>query len=224
MAQRASLRAGDGLIVAGMRRAIDVLLALIGLALLSLPMLLAMLAIRLDDGSPSLFKQARYGRGGRVFTVCKLRTMHVQASDRPAATDDERITRVGRILRAIGLDEAPQLVNILLGHMSFVGPRALSVNELVDGRRYQELPGFDDRHRVRPGLTGPAAFFLPKDVNWDTKFAADISYAQHRRLGEDVRLIGVSVVVSLLGRWEHRSTKLAVTPPPWMRDIIRDAA
>lgn len=215
---------GEGRASAIVRRLLDVLLATIGLLLLAIPTLLAMLAIRIEDGGPALFRQRRYGRFGTVFTLSKLRTMRVGSSNEAATVDDDRVTKVGRVLRAIGLDEAPQLVHILIGQMSFVGPRALSVDERIDGLRYEELPGFAERHLVRPGLTGPAAFFLPKDVHWRTKFAADRSYAEHRALGEDVKLIVVSIAVSVLGRWEDRGSKLKIVPPRWLIEAVDEAA
>lgn len=214
----------EGRLRAGARRGIDILLATIGLLLLAIPIGIASIAIRLEDGAPALFRQRRYGRFGREFTLYKLRTMRTDACNAPAGIDDDRITRTGRLLRAIGLDEAPQLWNILRGEMSFVGPRALSVDERIDGAPYPALPGFAQRHLVRPGLTGPAAFFLPKDVDWRTKFTADVRYAENRRLGEDVRLIAASVLVSVLGRWETREQKLGLEPPVWMRELVREAA
>ncbi len=147
-----------------LKRLLDVLLAGAAL-LLSLPLLaLAMLAIRLEDGGPALFRQTRVGRGGREFAMLKLRTMVVDAESRMAAlragnqrtgplfklATDPRVTRVGRLLRVTSLDELPQLVNVLRGEMSLVGPRPALPAEAAafDGRELEE------RCSVRPGITG----------------------------------------------------------------------
>ena len=146
----------------GWKRPFD--LALLGLALILLaPVwallgLAAALAVRLEDGGPALYRQARLGRGGAVFDIVKFRTMAVgaEAESGPVWTPpgDARITRVGRALRRFHLDELPQAVNVLRGEMSLVGPRperpALAV------RIEREVPGFAARLRVRPGLAGLA--------------------------------------------------------------------
>ena len=115
------------------KRVLDVVLSLAGL-LVTAPLSMAIaLTIKLEDGGPVLYRQKRWGRGGAAFNLYKFRTM-VADSDlrfgiRQALADDERVTRVGRLLRATGMDELPQFVNILLGDMSFVGPRALALSE-----------------------------------------------------------------------------------------------
>ncbi|MGE3340169.1 MAG: sugar transferase, partial [Alphaproteobacteria bacterium] len=149
------------------KRAFDVVLAAAGLAL-SWPIWLAVaLAIRLEDGGPVFFRQARYGQHGVPFDALKFRSMVATAGSRPAVAalaDDPRVTRVGRVLRKTALDELPQLWNILRGDMSFVGPRALAITEVEAGGDGQPvpqtaLPGFAERHRVRPGLTGLAQIY-----------------------------------------------------------------
>ena len=146
----------------GYKRPFD--LALLGLALVVLAPLWAALgiaialAIRLEDGGPALYRQARLGRGGAVFEILKFRTMAVGAEARtgPVWTTrgDARITRVGRVLRRFNLDELPQAVNILKGEMSLVGPRP----ERPELAAWCELaaPGFSARLRVRPGMAGLA--------------------------------------------------------------------
>ncbi|MEW6049034.1 MAG: sugar transferase, partial [Bacillota bacterium] len=139
----------------------DLMLSLLGL-LISAPIwLLVSLAIILEDGRPVLYVQTRMGRDGRVFPLHKFRSMVRDAEGMTgpvwASREDPRVTRVGRLLRATALDELPQLVNILLGHMSFVGPRP-ERPELV-ARIVESCPEFTRRHVVRPGLTGPAQLF-----------------------------------------------------------------
>jgi putative colanic acid biosysnthesis UDP-glucose lipid carrier transferase len=138
------------------KRAIDVLVTLAALPV-ALPLMLAIAAaIRLTSAGPVIFKQRRYGLDGREILVCKFRTMHtVEDGDRAykqVTRDDERVTAIGRVLRKTSLDELPQLLNVLAGSMSLVGPRphALAVNE-----HYRKVtPGYMIRHKVRPGITG----------------------------------------------------------------------
>jgi len=138
------------------KRLIDLLLAALGLIVLAPLLLAAMAWVRVDSPGPVLFRQERVGRGGRTFRIHKLRTMFVDAAKRgPAITelDDPRITRAGRWLRHYRLDELPQLIDVMAGHMSLVGPRP----ELP---RFVALypPELRDRVlAVRPGITDPAA-------------------------------------------------------------------
>jgi lipopolysaccharide/colanic/teichoic acid biosynthesis glycosyltransferase len=113
-------------------------------------------------------------------------------------------------MRACGMDELPQLVNIFRGEMSFVGPRALAVNERdQDGNqmRYENLPHFVDRVSVRPGLTGIATIYLPKDASAPRKFRADLLYVRRLSFWLDVRLIFLSFWISFRGKWETRGRK-----------------
>jgi lipopolysaccharide/colanic/teichoic acid biosynthesis glycosyltransferase len=137
----------------------DFLLA-VALMPLALPIMGATaLAIRISDGSPVLFRQKRIGRGGREFTVVKFRTMRlaigIDPEDRKAAmtgADDVRITRLGKTLRTLRLDELPQLFNILEGHMSFIGPRPEA--QILSSWYTAEIPFYRYRHVVRPGISG----------------------------------------------------------------------
>jgi lipopolysaccharide/colanic/teichoic acid biosynthesis glycosyltransferase len=198
------------------KRLLDVALSLFMMAL-SLPVLLPIaLAVRLEDGGPVLFRQERWGQGGRIFRLTKFRTMAPNGFEVrtvcPATVNDARVTRVGRILRAMGLDELPQLVNIFSGDMSFVGPRALAVGEMgtdAQGRTapLRDLPGFRERAIVLPGLTGPATIYLSKDAPAVQKFQVDLRYIRNWSLTEDLRLIGLSFWISLRGKWESREQK-----------------
>jgi len=129
-----------------------------------------------------------------------------------ARSDDPRITRVGRILRATSLDEMPQILNIWRGEMSWVGPRALPINEVQindpDNLPDEAIPGFDLRCQVRPGLTGIAQIYAPRDVPRRQKFRYDRLYIRRQSLWLDLRLIARSLWITVRGRWERRGKKL----------------
>ena len=196
------------------KRPLDVVVALVGLVL-SAPIWLAVtLAVKLHRDGSILYRQQRWGRGGRPFTLYKFRTMVAHSDDhfgiRQAAEDDERVTPMGRVLRSTGIDELPQLINILRGDMSLVGPRPLAVGEVVpggSGGAYEELPTFAARLSVRPGLTGPATVYLPRDAGPEEKFEFDLGYIEHQSLWIDVRLIALSLWISVRGKWEARGKK-----------------
>ena len=198
------------------KRALDVFLSAAGL-LLSSPLWAAIaLAITLEDGGPVFFAQERVGRSGRTFRVLKFRSMRPDAEARTGAIqalrDDPRVTRVGRLLRATAMDELPQLWNILRGDMSFVGPRALRPGEIeavAGGRlvRLEDVPGFERRVSVRPGLTGLAQIYAPRDLPRRQKFRYDKVYVEKRSWVLDVRLILLSFWISFLGTWEARGRK-----------------
>jgi len=187
-------------------------LAVIGLLLLLPICLVVTLAIWLDDRGPVFIRQTRVGRGGVPFGVIKFRTMrpvvHLDVH-RQATVTDNRITRVGRILRATALDEIPQLLNVVRGDMSFVGPRALLPQEIeVDPRshyhRIEEVPNYHVRISVTPGLTGLAQVYAPRDISRQRKFEYDALYVHRMSLWLDLRLILLSVFISLTGRWPRR--------------------
>lgn len=181
--------------------------------------LLVAAAIVAEDGRPVFFRQNRWGRGGKAFSALKFRTMwkgSEQARSVQAGEDDPRITRVGRFLRACALDELPQLWNIFCGDMSFVGPRALPINEIQTSEAEKDLPdeaipGFRERLSVRPGLTGVAQIFADRDTTRARKFRYDLLYIRRRDFWLDLRLIAVSFYISFLGRWEVRGGKFRRT-------------
>jgi lipopolysaccharide/colanic/teichoic acid biosynthesis glycosyltransferase len=198
-----------------LKRAFDVGLAL-AMLVVSWPAWAAIaLAIKLEDGGPVFYRQERWGRGRTRFQVLKFRSM-VATSDRDfgvrqAGVHDRRVTKVGRILRATGLDELPQILNILRGEMSFVGPRALATDERnQDGEpiRYEDTPGFSIRLRVRPGLTGLATIYLPKDAPAQLKFRTDLLYVRRLSFWLDMRLVLLSFWISFSGKWETRTKKV----------------
>ena len=200
-----------------MKRLFDITLSALGL-LLALPLvLLVALAITLDDRGPIFYSQPRVGKDGKRFRSWKFRSM-VEDADRrfeplQAARRDARITRVGRLLRATALDELPQLWNIVRGDMSFVGPRALMPEEIeVSGAGevvpLENIPGYEARHRVAPGLTGIAQIYADRDIPRRHKFRYDLLYIRRQSLLLDLRLILLSFWITFRGRWEHRGDKL----------------
>jgi lipopolysaccharide/colanic/teichoic acid biosynthesis glycosyltransferase len=200
-----------------LKRPLDVVLSFI-MILLSLPVSLPIaLAIKMGDGGPVFYRQERWGRNGTRFLAYKFRTM-VPESDsifgiRQAAENDFRVTRLGRFLRAMGLDELPQIINIFSGDMSFVGPRSLAVGEIVRDEKgkivdYEDIPGFRERLLVRPGLTSLATIFIPKDAPPYRKFRYDLLYIRRQSLGLDLRLIALSFWISFRGKWETRGRKV----------------
>lgn len=159
---------------------------------------LVAIAIRVDSRGAPLFLQERIGLGGRPFTIFKFRTM-VRGAERrglgnSTALDDDRITRVGRVLRALSLDELPQLLNIALGEMSFIGPRPTL--------RYQ-VEAYSERQRrrllVRPGITGWAQVNGRNDIPWSERIEHDLYYIDHGSLGLDLRILWRTLVVCLRG-------------------------
>jgi len=200
-----------------MKRGFDVIVSGAGLVLFSPVALLIALAIKLDDGGPVLFSQDRVGRHGVPFAAHKFRSMIVDAEKATGAVQatagDPRVTRVGRILRATAFDELPQLWNIFRGEMSVVGPRPLRPGEAdttADGRHLplSAIPGYERRHRVRPGLTGIAQIYAPRDLPRNGKFRYDLLYQRRAGLALDLRLILTSFWITLRGRWEDRGPKV----------------
>jgi lipopolysaccharide/colanic/teichoic acid biosynthesis glycosyltransferase len=211
-----------------LKRVFDFSLASLGLVASSPLWLIVAAAIKLEDGGPVFFTQNRWGRGRRPFRAYKFRSM-VPDADRKfgggqAVDGDKRLTRMGRLMRPTSLDELPQLLNIWRGDMSWVGPRALPMNEKQQ-RESDEVPdegirGFAERCRVRPGLTGIAQVFAPRDVPRRQKFRYDVLYIDLMSFSLDVRLVCLSIMVTLTGRWGRRGDKLArwlTHGPRWWR-------
>ncbi len=200
-----------------MKRAFDLVVSVAGLLVFSPVSLLIALAIKAADGGPVMFPQERVGRHGRVFLAYKFRSMVVDAEKLTGAVqataNDPRVTRVGRVLRATAFDELPQLWNIVRGDMSIVGPRPLRPGEAdttADGRHLplSAIPGYEARHRVRPGLTGLAQVYAPRDLPRTGKFRYDMLYQRRAGLCLDLRLILLSFWITVRGRWEDRGPKV----------------
>ncbi len=173
------------MIARAVKRGVDVAGALLGLVLLAPLLALTAVLVRVGMGSPVLFRQTRPGRGGKPFTLYKFRTM-VDARDsagtlRPSA---ERLTPLGRWLRSTSLDELPELVNVLRGDMSLVGPRPLLLKYLD---RYTATQA--RRHETRPGITGWAQVNGRNTLTWEERFALDVWYVDHWSLWLDVKIL-----------------------------------
>jgi len=199
-----------------LKRPLDVTLSTLMLILSAPVSLVIALSIKLEDGGPVFYRQERWGRGGARFRAYKFRTM-VPHSDKvfgikQATENDARITNVGRVLRATGLDELPQMISIFQGEMSFVGPRALAVGEILHDEKgcrvnYEEIPDFWKRLSVRPGLTGVTTIYKAKDIPPRKKFSYDLLYIRKQSFWLDLRLILMSFWISFRGKWEHRERK-----------------
>ena len=199
------------------KRTFDCALSGVGLvASAPLWMLIAM-AIKLEDGGPVFFRQTRVGLGGRTFDALKFRSMvpdaEAQTGPVQATENDSRITWVGRILRATAMDELPQLWNIFAGDMSFVGPRPLRPGEVDvrgDGQlvSLDQIPGYEARHRIRPGLTGLTQVYAPRDISRASKFRLDRVYLRRRSFWLDLKLIALSFWITGTGAWEKRNRRV----------------
>ncbi|MDP9277732.1 MAG: sugar transferase [Actinomycetota bacterium] len=181
-----------------MTRVLDVVVASIAL-LLSAPLLaLVVVAIRLDSRGSAIYRQRRVGKDGQVFEMLKLRTM-VEGSDpvgvgAVVTRDDPRVTRVGRLLRRISLDEIPNLINVLGGEMSVVGPRPTIEAQVADYTPYQRR-----RLEVKPGITGWAQVQGRAGIPWEERIELDVWYVDHRSLTLDLRILGRTFVLLITG-------------------------
>ncbi len=198
---------------AGLKRVTDVALSSAALIFLLPLMLPIAMAIRLHDGGPALFVQTRIGRNGKRFSCFKFRTMVVDADARlkellgtsPAAlkewegsqklTTDPRITRFGQFLRKSSLDELPQLLNILRGEMSIVGPRPIVESEVAKYGNY-----FDYYSSVKPGLTGLWQISGRSDTSYDERVALDVKYVEHWSFLVDTKIIALTIPAVLVSK------------------------
>ena len=203
------------------KRAMDIVLSLLAIILLSPFMALAALAIWSYDHGPVLYKQVRLTKDGRTFEILKLRSMIVDAEKggaRLAGEHDDRITPVGRIIRAIRFDELPQLFNILKGDMSIVGPRP-ERPEIAEQYR-KELPAFDLRLQVKAGLTGYAQVYGRYNTEPQDKLKMDLMYINHASITEDVKLIFATVRILFM---KESTSGVAEGQPTAAKDIEKSA-
>lgn len=172
-----------------MKRFIDILGASLGLVLLSPLLLFLAVKIRRQMGSPVLFRQVRPGLNGKPFRMIKFRTMRdaTDSAGKPLS-DAERLTPLGRFLRATSLDELPELWNVLKGEMSLVGPRPLLMEYLP-----LYSPEQARRHEVRPGVTGWAQVNGRNAIGWDEKFALDVWYVENRSFALDLKILWLTI-------------------------------
>jgi len=191
-----------------MKRLADILGSFILLLLLAVPMLIIAAAIRLESTGHAIFRQKRAGLGGRLFTMLKFRTMRADVDPygrSPRSADDNRLTRLGRWLRETSLDELPQLINVLGGQMSLVGPRPLYERQARQ---------WDDRQRrrldVRPGITGYAQAYGRASLPLEDKIEMDIFYVDNRSLWLDARILLKTMLNMFTGQadvYEHRYSR-----------------
>lgn len=167
-----------------MKRLLDLVLILIAAPLWIPLFAVVTLAVLVKLGRPLFFTQERAGKGGRPFQIFKFRTMR-----EGEGTDAERLTKFGRLLRATSLDELPELLNVIRGEMSLVGPRPLPVRYLP---RYS--PEQNRRHEVLPGITGWAQVHGRNALDWETKFRYDVDYVDSRSLWLDLKILILTLV------------------------------
>ncbi len=172
------------------KRAMDIVVSAVAIILTSPFMLACAVAIKLDDGGPVLFKQNRITINGKIFNVLKFRSMIVGADNdgaKKAVSDDDRITRVGKVIRACRMDELPQLFNILKGDMSLVGPRPERIENVYEYSK--KYPEFELRHRVKGGLTGFAQLYGKYNTSPEDKLHMDLIYVETYSLLLDLKLL-----------------------------------
>jgi lipopolysaccharide/colanic/teichoic acid biosynthesis glycosyltransferase len=200
------------------KRTFDIILSFAGIIASSWLWALIWIAIMFEDGNPAVIIQKRVGKNGTLFSSLKFRSMKKDSLredvNLQALESDPRVTRVGRFMRKVALDEILQLLNILTGDMSFVGPRALLPREIEVHSAPCEIeicriPGYEQRMTVRPGLTGIAQVFAERDIPRRHKFKYDLLYIRNMNFLLDLYLIAVSFIVTFRGTWESRGTKLS---------------
>lgn len=171
------------------KRTIDILASSIGLLLLSPILVIVAILVRIKLGSPIFFTQNRVGKGGKIFKMIKFRTM-LDSTDKwgEPLPDEERLTSFGKLLRSTSLDELPELINVLKGDMSLVGPRPLLVEyiELYSEEQFR-------RHEVRPGITGWAQVNGRNTLAWNERFKMDIDYVDSQDLAFDIKILFLTV-------------------------------
>lgn len=188
-----------------LKRGADIVFSLF-LLFLTLPiMVAAAIAVRSEDGGPMLFRQVRVGKEGKLFRIVKFRSMRIDAEGdgkaRWATQNDDRVTRIGRFIRKVRIDELPQVFNVLKGDMSFVGPRP-ERPEFVD-QLAEKIPYFNERHRVKPGITGWAQICYPYGASAEDaleKLQFDLFYAKNHNLMLDLTVLLQTVEVILFGK------------------------
>lgn len=168
-----------------MKRLLDLLVAALALLMLSLPLLCLILLVRSKLGSPAFFRQHRPGLCGQPFQMIKFRTMtDVRDSSGSLLPDEQRLTSFGSFLRSSSLDELPELINVLKGEMSLVGPRPLLMQYLPLYSQEQTR-----RHEVRPGITGWAQVNGRNAISWEEKFKLDVWYVDNQSLSLDLKIL-----------------------------------
>ncbi|MFC2161160.1 sugar transferase [Acidobacteriota bacterium] len=199
------------------KRPFDITLSFFGIVISSPLWIVLAFFIWREDRGRIFYSQERMGKLGRIFKTLKFRSMIIDAEKEnvpiQATENDPRVTKVGKYMRKTAMDELPQLVNIFKGDMSFVGPRALRPQEKeVHGDGFvvdiSQIPGFQERNKVRPGLTGLAQIFLPADATRRKKFRYDSLYISRQSFWLDIKLVCLSFWISFRARWESQGEKV----------------
>ena len=181
-----------------MKRALDLLVAIPALVVAAPILAIAAIAIKLDSRGPVFYMARRVGRDGAEFDLCKLRTMHTGNDPvgvgTPVLPGDARVTRVGNFLRRFSLDELPNLINVIRGEMSVVGPRPTLAAQVDDYTPHQRR-----RLEVKPGLTGWAQVNGRAGIPWDERIELDVWYVEHRSIGLDVRILARTARLLITG-------------------------
>lgn len=173
-----------------MKRCFDFIVALTALIVLSPIMVVVAAAIRMFMGKPVLFRQWRPGLHGVPFQIYKFRTMkEIKDQHGVLLADDQRLTKLGKILRKLSLDELPQFINVIKGELSLVGPRPLLMEYLP---LYNERQA--RRHEVKPGITGWAQVNGRNALTWEEKFELDVWYVENHRFWLDIKILGMTVM------------------------------
>lgn len=176
----------------------DIFLSFIGLLLLSPFLLIISILIKIDSKGPVIFKQKRLGKNGKVFNIYKFRSMTVGAEKHGVyeSKNDSRVTRVGKIIRKLSIDELPQFVNILKGDMSIIGPRPTLT---YHPWKYDEYSDFQkQRFNLRPGVTGWAQVNGRKDVEWNKRIEYDVYYVNNVSLFFDIKILFKTIIKVVL--------------------------
>jgi len=187
-----------------LKRIIDISVSSLGLLAFSIVGLIIGIAIKLDSKGPIFYRQERVGEGTKIFGLLKFRSMRVNAEENGpqwAKVNDERVTRVGRVIRKLRLDEIPQMINVLKGQMSFVGPRP--ERPVFVKMLKREIPFYTQRHAVKPGITGWAQICCPYGASREEaleKLKYDLYYIKHMSLLLDLIIISETVKVVLFGK------------------------
>lgn len=183
------------------KRLLDLILSLVAFIILIPLMIIICITIKIDSKGSVLFLQERLGKNGKIFKIIKFRTMVVNAElmgdgIRIETDNDSRITRVGKILRKTSLDELPQLINVIKGQMSIIGPRPPLTYHPHNYNEYSEKQR--KRFLVRPGITGLAQVRYRNSVDWDTRIEVDVEYVEHITFFNDIEILYKTVINTLL--------------------------
>ncbi len=198
------------------KRPMDFVLALCAIIVLSPVFLIVALLVKINLGSPVIFKQQRPGLNEKIFTLYKFRTMTDERDENGELLPDSvRLTRFGKFLRSTSLDELPELFNILKGDMSFIGPRPLLVQYLPLYNDYQKR-----RHGMRPGLSGLAQVSGRNSLSWEEKFNLDVEYVDNVNFIEDLRIL-ILTIIKALKREGINSDKAATMEP--FKGTVKDS-